>query len=109
MQLTVRERLIILSILPKEGDFLTLKLLRKLQSDLSFNEEEHNLYKFVENKEDNSITWDDKVEQVKEIEIGNKTKDIIVNSLKKLNDQKKLNESHYDVYIKFVGDPEAVE
>lgn len=108
MQLSVRERLIILSFLPQEGDFLTLKLLRKLKEDLSFTEEEHRLYQFVENKDASTITWDDKVEQSKEIEIGNKTKEIIISALKNLNDQKKLKNSHYDIYIKFIGDPDEV-
>ena len=105
MLLTVRERLILQSILPQEGDFLTLKVLRKLQEDLSFTEEEHKLYKFVQSE--NQVTWDDKMEQGKEIEIGKKANDIIVLALSKLNDQKKLRMEHYDLYARFVGGEDA--
>ncbi len=101
MKLTVKERLVLLGILPNEGDFLTLKLVRKLRESLSFNEQEHKLYKFVQ--KENSISWNDKVQQDKEVEIGEKSNDLIVQALKKLNDQKKLHEEHFDIYEKFVG------
>ncbi len=100
MKLTVRERLVTLSILPQEGDFLTLKVLRKLRESLGFDESEHKLYKFVQ--KDGSITWDDKTIQEKEVEIGEKAQEIISNSLKELNREKKLKDEHFDIYAKFV-------
>ena len=101
MLLTVRERLILLSVLPQEGDFLTLKVLRELREDLSFTEKEHAKYKFVQSE--NQVTWDDKMEQGKEIEIGKKANDIIVLALTKLNEQKKLRMEHFDLYERFVN------
>ena len=35
MELSVYDRLILLNILPKEGDFTTLKIVRKLREDLT--------------------------------------------------------------------------
>ena len=105
MLLTVRERLILQSVLPQEGDFLTLRVLRKLQEDLSFTEEELAKYKFVQSE--GMVTWDDKVEQGKEIEIGRKANDIIVLALSKLNEQKKLRMEHFDLYKRFVGGEDA--
>uniref|UniRef100_A0A6M3LFR9 Uncharacterized protein n=1 Tax=viral metagenome TaxID=1070528 RepID=A0A6M3LFR9_9ZZZZ len=102
MELDVRERLILLSILPQEGNFITLKVMRQLREGLSFNEEELKQYSFVQNED--RVTWDDKVEQVKEIEIGEKATDIIKESLKKLNETKKLKDEHYTIYEKFMGD-----
>ena len=40
MKLSVFERLILLNVMPKEGDFTTLKIIRNLQEALSFSEEE---------------------------------------------------------------------
>lgn len=40
MELTIIERLKLLEVLPKEGDLLTLKILRKLRESLSFSEDE---------------------------------------------------------------------
>ena len=105
MLLTVRERLILLSIIPQEGDFLTLKVLRKLQEDLSFTEEEHAKYKFVQSED--KVTWADKAEQGKEVEIGKKANEIIVLALSKLNEQKKLRMEHFDLYEKFVEGKDA--
>ena len=101
MKLTVRERLILSSILPQEGDILTLRILRKLQSDLSFSEEELKLYKF-ETLEGGMIRWDNTIEQEKEVEVGEKANDIIVLALSKLNEQKKLKMEHLDIYDRFV-------
>lgn len=100
MELDVRERLVLLSILPAEGDFVTLKVARKLRENLSFSEEEIKEYKFVQ--EEGRVTWDDKAEQSKEIEIGEKAMDIIKESLRKLNEQKKLKDEHFTIYEKFV-------
>lgn len=101
MKLDVRERLVLLSVLPQEGNFITLKVLRKLKEVLSFSEEEIKQYNFVQNED--KVTWDDKAEQSKEIEIGEKAIDIIKEALKKLDEQKKLRDEHFSIYEKFMG------
>jgi len=100
MKLDVRERLVLLSVLPQEGSFITLKVVRKLREDLSFNEEEIKQYNFVQGE--GTVTWDDNAEQTKEIEIGEKATDIIVDALKKLDEQKQLKLEHCSLYEKFV-------
>ena len=100
MKLDVRERLVLLSVLPPEGDFITLKVVRKLKEDLSFTEAEIEQYKFVQN--DANVTWDNSVEQSKPIAIGTKAKEVIGDALKKLDKDKKLREEHISIYEKFV-------
>ena len=100
MKLDVRERLVLLSVLPQEGNFITLKVVRKLREGLSFSEEELKQYNFVQGE--GTVTWDDKVEQSKEIEIGEKAMDIIKEALKKLNEDKKLKDEHFSIYEKFI-------
>ena len=100
MKLSVRERLVLLSVLPQEGNFITLKVVRKLREGLSFSEEELKQYKFVQDK--GRVTWDDSVEQSKAIEIGTQAKIIIQDALKKLNEDKKLKDEHFTIYEKFV-------
>ena len=101
-ELTVPERLTLLNILPKEGDFTTIKLMRKLRESLSFDEEELAAIKFVQNGD--QVTWNAEAASVilKQIQIGEKMTDIIHDTLKKLNDEKKLTEQHFSVYEKFV-------
>lgn len=105
MQLSVRDRIILLSVIPQTGDFLTLKIVRKLGDSLSFSEEEHKLYNFK--PVDTGVVWDDSHESVKDIEIGEKANDIIVNAFKKLNDSKQLKMEHFDLYERFVGESNA--
>jgi hypothetical protein len=102
MELTVFERLILLNALPKEGDFITLKIVRKLREDLSFSEEEHKILNFKQ--DENSLHWNIDGDILKNIEIGTKAMEIICDVLKKLNDSKKLTEQHYSLYEKFVGE-----
>ncbi len=106
MDLSVRDRLILLSIIPQEGDFLTLKITRKLRESLSFSEEEHKLYKFVE--AEGAISWDNSAEQVKVIPLGDKAREIIADSLRKLDKQKKLKMEHLDLYERFVEGKEVL-
>lgn len=100
MELKVFERLILLNTLPKEGDFLTLKIIRDLKGDLSFSEEEHKALQFKQ--EDGKMLWQAEADKPKEITIGEKAKEIIRNRLKELNEQKKLKEEHLPIYEKFV-------
>ena len=100
VKLDVRERLVLLSVLPQEGNFITLKVVRTLREGLSFSEEELKQYKFVQGE--GTVTWDNSVEQSKEIEIGEKAMDIIKEALKKLNEDKKLRDEHFTIYQKFV-------
>jgi len=102
MLLTVLERLVLLNILPKEGDFTTLKIVRKMREDLSFSEDEHKALKFVQ--EPDQLRWDDKAEADKEVTFGEKATDIIKETLKRLNDEKKLTEEIFSLYEKFIGE-----
>ena len=102
MELTVLERIVLLSALPNEGNFTTLKIVRNLREDLSFTEEEHKVLDFKQTGD--NISWNPEVNVVKDFSIGEKATEIIVNSIKKLNDSNKLTEQHYSLYEKFVGE-----
>lgn len=101
MILDVRERIILLDILPALGDFSTLKIVRKLREELSFNEEEHKKLGF-KTLPGEITAWNAENEPNKDIQIGEKANDIIVSSLKKLNDEKMLKQDHFSLYEKFV-------
>jgi hypothetical protein len=100
MELTILERLILLSILPQEGNFTTLKIVRQLRENLSFSEEEHKVLQFKQNGD--ALLWDQTNIGIKDITLGEKATDIIVESLKKLDDTNKLTEQHFSVYEKFM-------
>jgi len=102
MKLTVFERLILMSILPGEGNFVTLKIVHQLKQSLSFNEDEIKKYKFVQDMEKGSVVWDQSVDQEADIQIGEKAMDLIVSALKKLDEGKKLTNQHFSLYEKFI-------
>jgi len=98
--LNVTERLTLLSILPAEGNFLTLKLVRELREMLSFSEEENGHLRFVQ--EGDQVRWDEDAATLKDCDIGEKMTDLIVETLKKLDEEKKLKLQMFSLYEKFV-------
>ena len=106
MELNVLERIILLDILPQQGDFTTLKILRKLRESLSFNEEEYKHFNF--RNEDNKWFWDNG-DDTKDVHMGEKAEDIIVTTLKKLNDDKQLTQDQITLYEKFVENNKSQE
>ncbi len=100
MELRVYDRLILLNILPKEGDFTTLKIIRKLREDLSFSESEHAILQFKQ--DGGNVQWKQEGDIPIEISIGEKATDLIVEVLKKLDKEKKLQDQHFSLYELFV-------
>lgn len=106
VKLNLFERIVIMALLPVEGSFTTLKIVRDLQMELAPNEEEYKLagLQDLEGGGINAKDWG-AVEE-KEIVFGDKAKEIIVNALKKLDDSEKLRQEHFSVYEKFVLEKE---
>ena len=98
MKLSLAERFAIQKSLPKEGSFTTLKILNSLRMSLAPSEEEIKEYNIRE--EDGRIYWTELEE--KEIEIGEKATDLIVEALKTLDKSNKLTNEHFTIYEKFV-------
>jgi hypothetical protein len=118
--LTVSERIILLNLLPPEGNVLTLRIVRKLREALSFSEEEVERLHFREAGEvvpeddelpaekqrrvvPDTLNWLSAEDPNKEYRFGGATLEIIRSALNKLNDEKKLREAHIPVWEKFIG------
>ena len=107
MLLTVNERFVLLEILPREGSFATLKIVRKLRESLSFTEQELKDFDIKESLLPDgrvSIQWDNTKVKDAPIAIGEKATDIIVGALKKLDQDGKLTDREYSLYGKFIGE-----
>ncbi len=129
MKLNVAERVALLQILPAEGDFTTLKVLRELQEKIGFSEEDHKKYNI--RRIGNNIRWgpwnEEEIKEVgdgdkarakqmekenvglaktmgetDEIEFGEKATEIVKESLLGLDKEKKLKSEHVTLYEKFV-------
>lgn len=103
MKLNLKERLVVLNSLPAQGDITTLRIIGDLRRNLSPTEQEYKDMKIIQKDAQSPIEWDTKkgLEEV-DIEIGEKATDIIVEALKKINDEKKLTEDHMSAYEKFI-------
>ena len=107
MQLGVFDRVLLLNILPREGDFRTLKVLRKLADDLGFSEDEAAALQFKQ--EGVKIEWRVEADAPKEVPMGAVAREIIAGRLRELDEQKKLTLEHMSLYERFVlgeGDEE---
>ncbi len=100
MNLSVHERLIVLSALPQQGDYATLKILMNLQLSLSFTEEEVKEFGITSDFETLQTSWVKNGEA--EIPIGEKATDIIVDAFKDLDRKKKLAPEMIATYEKFI-------
>ena len=111
MKLNVLERILLGNMLAgREGNFITLKLIRSFREEISFTEVENKALKFK--VEGNVMLWDNtsatSIGEV-EFEVGEVVINIIKSVLTELNDKAKLTEQHFSLYEKFfVGDTSTV-
>lgn len=104
MELGVGDRIVLLSLLPREGDLTTIRIVHELRQALSFTEEEHKALNI--RSEGDVLAWDG-VGGTKEIPIGPHAHVLISDALKKLNDEGQVTEDHLGVWEKFGDDKEA--
>lgn len=105
MLLKIDERMALLSVLPAEGTFATLKQVRKLREELSFADDAE-MAKCDVVQKGGQIKWDRSKDSGKDVEISETMKEAIVAGLKGLNDKKTLREGHMSIYERFVSPPE---
>ena len=100
MELDVKERLVALNLLPREGTFINLKLIRKAREELSFNEKENKALNF--RQKGDQITWDQKINISKKIDLGEVVSLMLIDILGKFDKDGKLREEHFSLYEKMV-------
>ena len=99
MKLNVGERLMVISVIPKEGDFVTIRMVRGLISKLGLSAEE--IQDFEVKSEEGNVMWNAKGSVPLDFEFHYAETDLIKKSLRKLEEEKKLNQDTIGVYEKF--------
>ncbi len=99
MTLTVKERLLLLNVLPREGDITTLRIVQNLRAALSFSEEEHARWAIVHSG--GRVDWDTGPPQEAEVEIGAKANVLVGETLSQLSKDKRLTEDYLTLWDKF--------
>ena len=101
MKLKVSERILLLSVLPKEANYVTMKVLDNLRMNLSYTEEELKKWDIDVNRETEMVSWKEDGET--DIPIGETATGIIVDELRKLDTQHKINSRTMPIYEKFIS------
>lgn len=109
MKINFHDRLIFLSLLPRENNFSTMRIIRKVHKDLGVTDEEYKKYK-VKQLENGKISFDPvKALEEKEFEIGEIATHLVKTALEQLDKDKKLTQEHYPLYEKIVEGNENKE
>jgi len=93
--LSVKNRLMLLGILPPEGDLTTIRIVRELREGLSFSEGEHADLQMKQ--VNNQVTWQEGAVPDKVLDLGPKAVEVIRKAIKKLDDEKRLTEDHLEL------------
>jgi len=103
VKLKLFDRFICMSLLPPEGNYSTLKIVRDLQMELAPTEEEAKLAGLKPDLVNGGTVADDwDIVPEKEIVFGDIAKSIIVKALEKLDQEEKLTQQHFILYEKFI-------
>ena len=100
MLLTIKHRLLLMNILPDNGNYDTLKIVRKQQELLGISEEEHKRLKV--RREGDLIQWDESQDEPVEIKIGEVAGHIIKRELTRLDSDGLLQMEFLPLYEHFV-------
>lgn len=100
MKLTLKDRIILPNIFPKEGKFETLIIIADIQKKITITQEE--IEKYEISSEGSSIKWNEKgVKAEFEIDISESEKNALGDILKKLSDESKLSVDFVEYYKMF--------
>lgn len=107
-KLNVYDRLLLIKILPPESSVLKMRIIKNLiDNTLLFSNEEIKKYEIKE-KGNGETSWNKKGLTRLSIEFSDMENDIIVESLKKLNREQKINIQLLDLYDYFVDEKKNV-
>lgn len=102
MLFTVKERILLLGVLPPtSGSALYLRIIRKLREDLSFSEDEAAALNIHE--QDGMLLFNNGPE--KEIEVGPVAVEFIAKSLREMDQSGRLSEDSLGLFERFVEAP----
>lgn len=105
MKFTILERVTLIKILPANEVYLTYKIIASFKNDLYLSEKEIKAYEYKEvdvGEGRIKINWNQEKAKEKEVDVGEALRIIICSVLKKLDEEKKINEENSSLYEKFI-------
>lgn len=106
MNLSIKERLVLLNILPGQETYANMLVIKNLRDEVGFSEEDHQYLGITEN--DGDVSWDPDKQADKEVSIGVTAYGIIKKAFKKLDSDQMVSIELMDVYERFTQDEPEV-
>ena len=107
-KLNVPERLALLNLLPKEDNFINLRILRDAGLKIGFGDKESVEIELTQEGENIKFNAKKGMEE-KSVEIGERAYSLICEALEKLDKEKKLIQQHLTLYEKFIEDKKTTD
>lgn len=102
MNLSIKERLILLNVLPAQESYGNMLILRDLMGELGFSEADHDSIGLTE--ADGDVSWDEEKAILKDVSIGLVAYELIQKGFKKLDSEKLITVDLMATYKRFVED-----
>ena len=105
MKLTILERVTLIKLLPSNENYLTYKIVTDFKNQLYLSEKEIKDYEYKEIPLENGkvrLTWNDEKAKEKDVNVGEKLKEIVSDVLKKLDESRIINDDNASLYEKFI-------
>jgi hypothetical protein len=100
VNLSVAERLVLLPVLPEQGNLLTIRIVREMREDLSFTEEEMKSLAIRENK--GQVVWNVDGEARTDFVFKAQAKKIVLDALKDKDEKGEVTATMISLFDKFV-------
>lgn len=107
MELSIKDRLIILNSLPSQETYANMLVIRDLVADIGFSNDDHKRLGIVE--EDGNVAWDPDKTETKDVSIGITAFGIIKQAFKKIDADGGITNDFMDIYKRFVLDEAVVD
>lgn len=98
--LDTKERLVLLAVLPLQGELTTMRTVRDIRQLLEFNESEQSALKFEQSSE--GTKWNASAEVKRDFDITPLMSRLILDSFSKLDKEGKIELVHIAVYDRFL-------
>lgn len=109
VKLNALERIVASNVLPAHGSFLEMRSMKKARAALDFSDEE--VERFIQKPDPKKpaneqliLFTPEGMASAKEIDLGEVAHELLKNTLKRLNDEKKLESQHLTLYAKMSGE-----
>lgn len=101
MTLSLRDRLILPSILPTEGSFTKIVIKNDILDKVKITQEEITEFEIKSNEENNSVNWNQTKEKPLDVSFSGLESNLIKECLENLSNEEKLNDETFSLYKLF--------